>query len=207
MTLKDLRLSPDRAMEFWIWTFSGTEEREEDLTRRLPTRAPTCLAFVGSGRRLVTGTSTGRIELWDVATGRLLEHTHVFATPVAGISCSSNQKFIAVAGKKGGLVLLAMDGLTEVGKGVLPEPATSISAASDGRRVLCGTHSAIILFDFATGAWTATRAFGSRIVPQVMFLADDRHAVSWNRHALALWEVPESGELAWVPCAVSKDQP
>ncbi|MEO7731323.1 MAG: protein kinase [Kofleriaceae bacterium] len=90
----------------WLATISGDEAHVFEtgtwkLTRTVPAPRLSRLAFDPTGPRLVTGTVSGDVAIWDVATGHRLQHLLEHGEEIRCLAVSPDGTFVAAGGLDG----------------------------------------------------------------------------------------------------------
>ena len=115
------------------------------VVRTLRTQSVNCFVFSPDGKRIVAGSGKGAVEFW--ANGSVIRTFKSRALHIYGVAHSRDDKFVAVAGKGGGIQIHD----TRTGKSVVSRRAgkTGMAAAfrPDGQRVATGLYEKIYLVD------------------------------------------------------------
>ena len=154
------------------------------------------IAFSPDGRRAVTGSAEGTIDLWDIGT-----HTHTRlatkSSPVAGVSVSGDGT-LAVSGMQSG-VALVWDVATRRRRAALLAPAAinSVALSPDASIVATASEDKTIrLWNTTTGATLAVLAGHGDAVLNAVFHPGGRELVSTSRDGTArVWDAPTGREL------------
>lgn len=145
-----------------------------------PGRSATAVVLDPAGLRAFTGTATGEVESWDVASGERLWFGEIDA-PVSRLAVNADGTRIAAA-SDGGLVQAW--GMGQAGRPLsvaLPAPVVGLRFSGDGKALIAQTASWMHRLDVADGrlrvaasrllpaavppgAWRSASADGTRIV-------------------------------------------
>ena len=204
-TVHSVQFSPDgthvvsahgggRTLKLWdavsgrlIRIFAGTERRDWMLS----------VAFSPNGTRLVSGTSSGTVKLWDVASGQQIHALpgHSYAASSVAFSPDGTR---LLSGSYDNTIRLwdgASAQLMRTFKGH-SEAVRSVAFSSDGRRVISGSADTTLkLWDAATGQLVRTLEGRSHYVNSVAFSPDGTRLLSGHGdNTLKLWDAA-SGQL------------
>ena len=215
---KELTFSPDGETvaftglgEIRLWNTSTGDEQAiplADLNAGIPHNTPgiLALAFSPHGTWLVSGTDQGKIQMWDVATGRALA---VFAEPteqedlgrILALAFSPDGTLLA-AGIRGNIHLWEVDTEnklfsvnTEHKRGDKPfsGAAEPLAFSPDGAVLVNGLHvGAIQLWDVTTGDKIAVLDGHTQKVETLAFSPDGKTLVSTGEDGtILLWDWDE----------------
>ncbi|MCZ6785933.1 MAG: WD40 repeat domain-containing protein [Planctomycetota bacterium] len=115
------------------------------VVRTLRAQSVNCFVFSPDGKRIVAGSGKGAVEFWE--SGSVIRTFKSGALHVYGVAHSRDGKFIAIAGKGGGIGIHD----AKTGKSVVSRRAgktgMSVAFRPDGRRVATGLYEKIYLVD------------------------------------------------------------
>jgi hypothetical protein len=169
--------------------FLGPRER----VLRGHTQATACAAFSPDGSWLASGDSSGKIQLWEAATGRRVHSFHQKAT-VWALAFSPDGRWLA-AGDRSGTIQLWEAATGQEGRSFQQKAIWALAFSPDGRWLAAGDWGgAIQLWEAATGR--QVRSFQQKgEVYALAFSPDGRWlaAGDWGG-AIQLWEAATGQE-------------
>ena len=191
-----LAMSPDGSRiavggeQVTVWDATTGEQL---LTLDLPdSRGPASawkVIFSPDGNRLMVGTSTGAIRLWNAITGEALLNVRANLAMVTSIAFSADGKRIASTGD----AIRIWDAST--GKELLTlrgheESPWSVAFGPDGQRIVSGgTDKTVKVWDAATGQELLTLRGHEDMVTSVAFDPDGKRIVSGSADGtVRVWE-------------------
>jgi WD40 repeat protein len=149
---------------------------------------PTSVAFSPDGRSVLSGSMGGKLRLWEVATGRLLQTFEGYLEPTQSVALSPDGGSVIWGGPRttsklwdaaNGRPLRTFEGHSQA--------VLSVAFSPDGRRVISGGwDNAINLWDAATGGLVRT-VYGSG--DSVAFSSDGRSMISAGTGPIQLWDM------------------
>jgi RNA polymerase sigma factor (sigma-70 family) len=147
-------------------------------------RPPIRFGLTADGTGLVVGDWPGRLDLWDVASGRLvrtLRPGHDMGSALTALAVSPDGPFLA-AGERAGRLLRLADGTEErvfpLGREDGVVSIQWLCFTPDGRSLCAGDYgSAVRVWDVATGrqTWSADSAAAAAFSPDGKLLAAARY--------------------------------
>ncbi len=157
------------------------------LVRRLPLELGSSARISPDGRLIATGEDTGRVTLWELATGERLQVFEEHTATVFDLEFSPDGRTLASAGKDGQVRL--WDVKTGKPRGALQGRGwlSSLDFAPDGRLASAGKEGQVIVWDPATGErllelehgqWTSVRFVGDG--PYLATACDDQYVRFWD---------------------------
>jgi WD40 repeat protein len=129
-----------------------------DVSGRYPSRLSTSLAFTPDGRRLVSTGAGGFLNVWDVATGKLLASPDTHQGALQDLAISPDGRLFATAGDSRTIKLWDASTLTEVATlSGHTAPIQVLAFSRDGRTLAsAGDDHAVIVWDVPTRTQLAT---------------------------------------------------
>jgi WD40 repeat protein/tRNA A-37 threonylcarbamoyl transferase component Bud32 len=205
--------SRDRTVTLWDCA-SQRQLHSLNCDRQLVTR----LAFDTAGRRLAGISTDGKLRVWDIATGNVVQVviTHaVSALAASNLDFAGEGEIIVTANRDGTLRLWDVSSGQERRSIPLPNPAPSVALAvsRDGQRLLCGlprstAESEIRLIDLSTDDASIGRVLVGPIDGVVTGIALDeagnRVAASTlsqsntSRGSIGVWDLATGQEITQV---------
>jgi hypothetical protein len=177
-----------------LWGPAGgkplTTLKHEDSVREL--------GFSRDGKRLVTGTRSGAVQVWDLAAGQVEVRTEGHAGVVMAVAFSPDGRTVASAGSDKTIKL--WDAASGVQQQTLQGHAGgvySLAFAPDGKQLASGGWDKTVrLWDVASGNNLATLQGHTQDVWGVAFAPDGRTLVSASEdRTVKVWDVAASKEL------------
>jgi len=153
----------------------------------LPVRRVHALAWDPAGPRVVTGSTTGDLSVWNAPDGARIEHLRAVGEPVDAVAWSPDGTKI-VAGIRGGAEQVFSAGALVSAGNLLHGKLTSIEFSPDGQRVVAAAASGLVaISEVATGAQVAVFDAPLNAARAARFSPDGR------RIAGATWD-----GIAWI---------
>ncbi|MGI5864797.1 MAG: protein kinase domain-containing protein [Myxococcales bacterium] len=163
------------------------------LVRRLPLEMGSSARISPDGRIVATGEETGRVTLWELATGERLQVFEEHTATVFDLEFSPDGRTLASAGKDGHVRLWDLE--TGKSRGALQGRGwiSSIDFTGDGRLASAGKEGQSIIWDVATGEKLLELEHGQWT--SVRFVGDGRYlATACDDQYVRFWD-SRSGEL------------
>jgi RNA polymerase sigma factor (sigma-70 family) len=171
-------------------TFTPPASADDLLPARDHAPAVACLAFSADGKTLATANHTGRIRLWDAATGKERRPEGQDDEAVYAVTFSPSGKWLASGGRDGVLHLWDTAGGTERHALSLGGTPLTAVAFSDAGTVAAGTaDGSVTLWEAASGKRLGQfrqmpdrAAFSEHVVTALGFSADGKTLIVATRH-------------------------
>jgi WD40 repeat protein len=181
------RLVATAALRPYVW---NVQDAPTDMTPKYPSRIVTSLVFTPDGRRLVGASVGGYLNVWDVATGELLQRINTQQGAIQDVAVSADGSLLATAGDSRTVQLwnavtyrrtAVLDGHTA--------PVQVLAFSGDGRTLAsAGDDHTIVLWDVATRRQTAILTGHSARIRGLAFLsaatlvsgAEDGRIITWS---------------------------
>ena len=146
------------------------------VVRTLRAQSVNCFVFSPDGKRIVAGSGKGAVELWE--GGRVIRTFKSRALHVYGVAHSRDDKFVAVAGKGGGIQIYD----TKTGKSVVSRRAgttgMSVAFRPDGQHVATGLYEKIYRVDLPKKQEIEVSATHPSWIFCLTYSPDGRHLAS-----------------------------
>jgi WD40 repeat protein/serine/threonine protein kinase/tetratricopeptide (TPR) repeat protein len=156
---------------------------------QLPTNAYH-VAFGPDGKTLAVGNKEGRVELWNVITGKLRASQQGHRGWVHWMAFAPDGNTVASTSKDRTVKLWDVATWQERASLAHRSPVLTVAFAPDGKTLASGTSDATIeLWDMGTKAESATLLQHTGAVHGVVFSRDGKTLVSAGRHPTMLWDV------------------
>ncbi len=158
------------------------------------------VGFTPDGARAMSSMRSGRVQLWDLATGKEVRFVEPRPPTWRRIAvCPDGNRFLewdAIGGAGGsGLSMWDMQARKEALR-YCKEPVFCVAVSPDGKRLLSGETGGIRLWELDTGK--ELRRFGTRRgdTECIAYSADGRQALSdGEKNVLRLWDVETGKEI------------
>ncbi len=155
-------------------------------------------AFSSDRERLVTGSRTGAVEIWDLRNGKKLRTFGDHTGGVLSVAYSGDGRLVLSVGSDNSVRVYGV--ATGKQLGTLESDHTQVRCVAfspDSRRALSGDlYGLVHLWDLATGKEVCRLAGHTMAVNAVAFSPDGRRAVSGSDdRTVRLWQLPESGAV------------
>jgi len=169
----------------WLFSFEGH------------TSLISALAVTLDDRQLVSGSSDGKIKVWNLESGRLLHSLEGHTGSVCALEFTPNGRQIVSGSKDGTIKIWNL----ETGRllrtlGRQKEDVDNLAVSRDGRQVIVGYYDGVIMvWDLSTGRLLRSFQGHSDFISALAISPDGRKIISGSGDKLIkLWEM-ETGRL------------
>jgi WD40 repeat protein/serine/threonine protein kinase len=155
-----------------------------------------------NGRLALSGSSDGKIRLWDVRRGKEVRQLVGHQGPVKGLDFLPDGRSAVSIGQDRAVRVWDVQSGRELRKFELPARSDRLLAASaDGRRALsCGEDFALRVWDVQTGEETRRLCGHTAPVTSARFSPDGRRVLSGAKdHSLRVWDLQSGKEVRRLP--------
>jgi WD40 repeat protein len=164
--------------------------------------------FASAGARLVTGASRGDVSIWEVPSGKRLQHLRDLGDAINDVLFSPDGALVAAASGDGSVAIWKAEKTIQLQsrvKGCIGFVEV-IEFSKDSRFLMSGcTGGEIDIFDVATGLPMATLEGATQAIMDVRFDADARHVIGASLDGAArIWDnVP--GYRRWASQRIGRE--
>jgi WD40 repeat protein len=161
------------------------------------------LAFAPGGKRLaLVDDDSGPVELWDVATGKVLLTLGGHTGQIFSLAFSPDGRRLAAADPGAvtvwdtttGQILVTLRGPTRIGRAVLLE-CRGVAFSPDGKRLASASEEGITVWNATTGEELLNLSGHTRDVKTLMFSSDGRRLLSAGTDGtVKVWDATPLGE-------------
>lgn len=198
--------SGDETARIWNWR-KPIEEGGENPKVLHHDNAISAMAITHNDRTMITGTNSGDVYLWDVATAEEIDtEQNVHAGLITHITCSPDGQLFATASHdRTARVWSVADGYTLHSKPFVHQFRTNSVAFSDDSRLLASASEdgTVCIWDTTTGSTATPLIPHSSSVSHVEFLPGRDQKLklltSCTDGTARLWELPAKPQLLTLP--------
>ncbi|MHC4494057.1 MAG: hypothetical protein ACYTDU_20885 [Planctomycetota bacterium] len=156
---------------------------------------PYAIAVESGGPRIVVGTETGKLRIWDGDTGKLVRTIDAHQAAVNDVDIGPGSTWVV----SGGADRLASVWDLSTGKELRtlarhPEGVRAVAVSPDGRRIATAAGTSAFLFDAATGEFVH-RFDGQSVFTSVAFSPDGSVIVTAAMRRPRLWNAHSGAEI------------
>jgi WD40 repeat protein len=184
--------SDDTTVKVW-----DAEKGQDLLTLTGHKSALRSVCLSADGTRIVSGSNDGWVRLWDAKTGRELLTLNSGTFGCKSVCLSDDGKRI-VSSHNGVHRVMVWDvdtgeKIQELNKGAYP---SNVCFSADGKRVVCGSHRTVKVWDAETGQELLALTGHLDLVTSVCLSADGKRIVSGSDDkTVKIWDAEKGQEL------------